>query len=558
VRYDQMNCFGERDLIWGRPRLASVEALETFAAPWRDGRPSIHDLIVGAIAEDRSIDEAVEVAKPPPADPYEIQFIAGLRDNLFGAWGESEKKTDARAVVAALSKVLRSAAPADAAHLFALLKETSTIAIADEVLPRALGDIRDQRDGLAALARRIVRESPEIEPVKAGIALLGVSGTAGDAELLITMGAYDEYTLFCTFALGNLLPQADEAIWALAKGVHGWGRIAAVEALEATQEPHIHAWMLRDGFRNRIMNEYLAHLCATTGRLRAAISAAEVDDELLIGAGEIICALIDGQPGTPIEEYDDGAAVCVAYLRHVSARPLNDVCTIDALIRIKDLVDEKNRERLATAKGWTAAALLSARSLSFDILRRAEVRALIERALAAPDAHHEFHVAALLAPNFGIDVWPMRFKVQEARGAEHYFDQWFWLMRSDDPARIAQVLDLARAQIDLALVGSGPTASLGFGADFRQDNAFDFVLQGLRRFPGLGWDLIKVGLNGRTVRARHMAISALRDWGREAWPSDAEAAVVAAEKREIDEEVRGRIRSLLAGTLRDAEPDEPD
>jgi hypothetical protein len=67
----------------------------------------------------------------------------------------------------------------------------------------------------------------------------------------------------------------------------------------------------------------------------------------------------------------------------------------------------------------------------------------------------------------------------------------------------------------------------------------------------MGWDLLKVALKGRTIRLRNMAINALRDWGKPAWPPDALAEIEAAERREPDTKVRARFRALLDGTLRD-------
>ena len=50
-------------------------------------------------------------------------------------------------------------------------------------------------------------------------------------------------------------------------------------------------WLLREGFRNEVMNEYLAHLAATTGDLYTALLDPEPDEALLDGAGGIIDAL---------------------------------------------------------------------------------------------------------------------------------------------------------------------------------------------------------------------------------------------------------------------------
>src|SRR3990167_1750987 len=163
-------------------------------------------------------------------------------------------------------------------------------------------------------------------------------------------------------------------------------------------------------------------------------------------------------------------------------------------------------ERLRGRAGWIAQTFLDIRSLTNSILQNAEVGAIVEEGLASKEAYL-FNVAADVAPNFGIDPWPLRLERQRARQS----DQWYWLMQTGDPTRIEQVLALARIQLNLVSVGSGPSMDLGLGPGFDDDQALDFVLQDLKRFPGKGWDLIKVGLRGRARRNRNMAINALRD-----------------------------------------------
>lgn len=134
-------------------------------------------------------------------------------------------------------------------------------------------------------------------PVKLGIALLGVAGVGDAAGLLRTLGAHDEFTLYAVVAFGNGTEDGGESeIWALATVVDGWGRIHCVERLRHTSDPAIRRWILRTGFRNSVMYEYLAYTAATTGGLLAALRGDDIDRELLDAAGEIIEALVMGGP----------------------------------------------------------------------------------------------------------------------------------------------------------------------------------------------------------------------------------------------------------------------
>jgi hypothetical protein len=70
-----------------------------------------------------------------------------------------------------------------------------------------------------------------------------------------------------------------------------------VERLRETTDPDIRSWILREGYRNSIMHEYLAYIAATTGGLLEALRAETVDRRLLTAAGQILQALDRGRAG---------------------------------------------------------------------------------------------------------------------------------------------------------------------------------------------------------------------------------------------------------------------
>jgi hypothetical protein len=83
------------------------------------------------------------------------------------------------------------------------------------------------------------------------------------------------------------------------------------------QNPEIRAWMLREGFRNDIMDEYLAGICAKTGRLHEALEPVEIDRDILDGAAGIIKALLSGGPADYVDDYREAPSAIGNYLRHV-------------------------------------------------------------------------------------------------------------------------------------------------------------------------------------------------------------------------------------------------
>jgi len=91
----------------------------------------------------------------------------------------------------------------------------------------------------------------------------------------------------------------------LAQHLTGWGRIHIVDRLAATRDERIKAWLLRDGCRNDIMDEYTALICAKTGDLVTALRTSNPDLPLMKGAGAILAALIRGGPAEGFEGYSD-------------------------------------------------------------------------------------------------------------------------------------------------------------------------------------------------------------------------------------------------------------
>jgi hypothetical protein len=81
------------------------------------------------------------------------------------------------------------------------------------------------------------------------------------------------------------------------------GHVQVVERQNGTQNRDVPSWMLREGLRNNVVNEYPAVLCAKTGKLHEALTPPRTDRALLDGAADIFKALIYGRPANAIDDY---------------------------------------------------------------------------------------------------------------------------------------------------------------------------------------------------------------------------------------------------------------
>lgn len=472
-------------------------------------------------------------------------WVAGGLDGAFGHHGGGAGSAERAAgeILEALRALAWAATGERAAALYVLLTEHSALEYVDQLLEAVVRDGDLDLDHLQVVARWLATEAPDREPVKAGLALLGLFTGGGDRDLLLTLGRHEEFTLYAAVALLNTEENAERQLYELARHVTGWGRIQVVERLAGTRDEEIKAWMLREGYQNDIMYEYTAHVCATSGDLLDALSSPDPDDALLKGAGDILAALISGRggPAEGIGEYEDGAETTELFLEHlrdgrVDLEQLVVVETIERFLREED--DDVARD---PALGWPhrRATLLEHVDA---ILARPGWERQVRKGLASRD-EREFDNAAQAARVIGIDTWDAYFERLE-QGVGNY---WYFVMQTEDPERIDRVVALAEERLPLERIGTGPADELGLGPEFEHHSALDFVLQDLRRFPGRGWPLIRAGLQSPVTRNRNMAVRALAAWDKEMWPREAEVLLRNTLEREPNGDTRDNMRKVLAG-----------
>lgn len=468
-------------------------------------------------------------------------------DGAFGHHGGSaDAEETVSAVVEALEALTNRATDEHAARLYSILTSHSTLGYADQLLQRIAGSQTLDPDRVHAVAYWLATEAADREPVKLGIALLGLVPHDDDREVLLTLGRHEEFTLYVTVALQNREPNADRTLFGLARQVTGWGRVHLVERLADTQSDEIRAWMLREGYQNDIMWEYTALICARSGGLLEALRLPDPDDALLRGAGDLLATLtISGGPAEGMASYPEGAEATELWLRHLRARAEIDLDQFLNVRKLQRFTEEEERQTSDTETAW-AARREGIRSHAREILERPQWPAKVRMQLDDPD-RAAFWTAAEVAKEIGMDPW------------EHYFERvqrgedfWWSVMQTEDGDRIDRVVAFAERELPLDAIASGPADSLGMGPEFRHHHALDFVLQDLRRFPAKGWLLIRAGLRSPLARNRNMALRALEVWPPESWPREAHALMRRVLADEPNEQTRTLARNILSGGASDA------
>jgi hypothetical protein len=482
---------------------------------------------------------------PGAARTGEIRWMPGAADGV-GAHHGGEGRPDAPVddIVARMGQAISAQfRPPAFGALYEQLRATSALSYIDDLIS-AVARSGLPRSGIREIGRRLAQTGRHPDPVKVGIALLGISGgQEDDADLLLTLGRHEELTLYCAVALANGSPDPESALWALARSVDGWGRIQTVRRLKDTERDDIQDWLVRDGFRNRVMNEYLACVAATSGKLLDRLRRPDPDDELLRAARDIATALIAGGPAEDIDDYPDapGLISLLVTLMTARAETLQDFNAIDGIagfLRGDDGWNERYQ------RGWTTRQREDALAGCERILSWPQWPERAASGLRADD-DGVFWAASTAAGTLGIDAFDAHWRrlVANPRNA----GGWYWVMQLADQQRITRIVALAEQELALEAIASGPTMALGLGPEFAAEHALDYVLQDLGRFPGHGWNLVRAGLASRVVGVRNMATRALNAWPRTAWPAAAADALEQAAQAEPNDKTRASMNQALAG-----------
>jgi hypothetical protein len=428
--------------------------------------------------------------------------------------------------------------------LYRELQKDTLLSIADalqEQIKTSLLTNETRNSRVAEVGRYFATRAADRESTKFGILLLELSGEDSDHSVLETLAVHDEFTLYAALALCKLSSDPENVLWHLAQKVHGWGRVQVVERLDATRNAAIRAWMLRDGFRNDIMDEYLAGICAGTGNLHVALSANEVDGALLDGAAGIIKALLCGGPADSIEDYPEGPISIQEYLRHVTQTSDLGLEHLLCIGRLRYFLSEAAGWENRYSKGWTPAMRDEMLSTCTRLMGRPDWKMKIDTALQSPD-NRVFYEADAAAQELGIDTREIHF--DRVRSEPLKSSSWYRLLQQTNENQIEEILSFAAGALPLDEIATGPADSLGLGEKYAVHSALDWILQDLKRFPGHGWEFIKVGLHSPVTRNRNMALNALLEWPRPSWPEQAPPLLARLRAIEPNEKLRERLQSI--------------
>lgn len=489
--------------------------------------------------------EPVSAALPdqPEPGPDELRWAPGALDGVMTHHAGVPESSDRTGHLCEL--IVRASERPTRRSLWRLheaLAETPALEYLDALLEGLVQRPWVDAEALREVGLWLATAGTHRDPVKVGIGLIGIAGVGDARSSLLVLGRNDEFTLFVAVAFANTADDPEGSLWELAQHVEGWGRIHSVERLAHTCDPGIKAWLLREGYRNTVMNEYLAYVAATTGELAIALEADRIDDALRRGAGEMIRALLVGGPAENIDDYPDAAGAVSGFLRHVDPQrgTLDDFVTVAAVSdHLADIEADWDRR---APRGWSATVRQWMEQRCAELLSHPRWWALAITGLASDD-ESTVERAHEVARRLGVETFEV--DLRRLRGSPLDSAAWGRVLENCPSNRLEDLLDIARCGLPLGMIASGPAHDLGLGAEHVPHRCLSTIVQALCRYPGAGWDLIATALQSSVTHNRNAAICTLTAWGRDAWPPEAIGVLEHVRHSEPHEDTRDAIESML-------------
>lgn len=476
--------------------------------------------------------------------PTDLRWVAGGMDGAFGHHSGGQDLEQADEIANLLHNFAKSGSRNSEQRIYNILLNDSLVGYIDTALEKAVELGISPEPYLHGFANLLTTRSPDRGPVKFGIAILGLIRDPADLAIIKLLGKHEEFTLFSAVAISNLAKNPEVELFELAKTVDGWGKIHLVERLAQTKDPAIKYWLIRDGYKNNIMYEYLVYSCAVGGDLHQELANRSIDEKLFDSAGDIIKALICGGPAEDIRKYEHAAELISAYLKHFGSFPKK----LDHFLVLRSvytyLSDEDWDNTAATKNGWSeelrGRVLESIQHLS----DQSEWIELVNQGLSSSD-QQIFYNADRAARHFGIDTWRVHWTRLQSEPMNA--SNWYFVMSLANDARIDEIVAFATKILPLDKIATGPAEERGFGPIFKVHSCLDFILQDLKRYPGKGESLILAGLASPVIRNRNMALKALSSWGLDDRSDKLNCALAEALSAEPSDDVRNRIQKVLHG-----------
>ncbi len=375
-------------------------------------------------------------------------------------------------------------------------------------------------------------DSTDRECLKFGLSLLELFDTDRDEKLkdiIRIIGLNDEFSIFAIFVMLHW-EDGNNEVWQLARKIHGWGRIHAIERIEPNTE-EIKRWLLEEGVHNNVMSAYSALTCWQKSNAQELLKG-NLSKEEYRGIRDIIEGLLNGGPVSGISEIENADGIIIAFLNYAKNFAL-ELADYEVIRAIRIYYENEN----LTNPGVT--------SLCQEILSTAGCKTAVLEAVKSGRAIG-------LAQDLNLEYKEEIFTVMEEDFEKKNHLCSFLI---GDPEYRDRVITVFRQKLLLSEMKTQPTKSHGLGREYWRQDAIEYLLQGLREYPLEGQDFVETALQSAPIRTRNSGMYILEKWISakgiplsELLPKFQEL-ICQLRKIEPDDKVKRRMDRLISGTI---------
>jgi hypothetical protein len=452
----------------------------------------------------------------PDDDEYqpgkEIGLEPGAFDILSGTPGSMPPDVLEKRVQAFIDAILLLGEKPSARSMEALellMRTRDTLPLIDRVIGRIISTPGIDQGTLYRTCRQFFLTSRRRGVVKFCLSIMGLYAVPEDIPLFKTIARHEEFTLYATVAI--IFPRIDPVPhWLeMARNVTGWGRIHLVKRLAEHNGPQVKDFLLKEGCRNSIMEEYTARETAQAVGLAEVLQAGELDPGSFRGAGVMLRAMADspGEKGLfeGLNLYPAAAGAAAAYVRHASrmASTPADFLAVEALVRValsqagEEIFKEKKDARqtviemggeILKRENWDGAIIQDIGS-ACPFTRRWAIMAAGRRGMALTGRLIEL-----------LDADPL----QETL--------WFALWKGARRESADRIIGFIEEKMDPQYLQSRCRSTLNLDIERQFYSCLGWSIRGLISHPGRGGRALKAALESPFALNRCQAIRVLHAW----------------------------------------------
>lgn len=403
------------------------------------------------------------------------------------------EETDENARLLEAFKLMSNADfPAAEALLESILQNNYAIKLADDI-HTVLFENQDVLDAenIYRFAVNNLLASKNKELVKADMVILELfSYDEPVREAVRILGQCEEFTLFAIFVMRKW-EDGNEEIFDLAQKTRDWGRIHAIEYLEADTEEK-KEWLLYEGLKNIFMPAYSALTVFQKAEAGKVFAMEALPYEAYHALAMLIEGLLDEGPVPGISQIKDRMLILQQFLDHSAKQELT-VADLNVVLLIAQWCDDLSSEEAKSIKEKAEAILFDSKNIG-----------VVEEAIKNADG-------LMLADKLGLP-----FKNQLLECIEQNFEEncckCFWLM--EDPDYVEKVVEVFCNKLPFDIISAGAAADCDFGdKNFKYYAMLESILTNFGRVPvGREPELAAAAVQCPSARVRRQGVVVLKVW----------------------------------------------